>query len=104
MRGTQQRTSIRILNCGTIRPVLPPFPTGVTCLLIDTNDGIALVDTGFGSADYTRPDWRMRLFLGAMRSPRALEETASYRVQHLGYRPDAVRHVIMTHLHIDHAG
>lgn len=96
--------SIRILNCGTIRPFLLPFPTGVTCLLIETNDGIALVDTGFGTADYLRPNWQMRLFLGAIRSPRALEETALQRVQRAGYRPQEVRHVIMTHLHIDHAG
>ena len=40
--------SIRILNCGTIRPYFPHVESGVSCLLVETNDGPVLVDTGFG--------------------------------------------------------
>jgi glyoxylase-like metal-dependent hydrolase (beta-lactamase superfamily II) len=46
----------------------------------------------------------MRFFLAAMRSARSLTETAVHQVQQVGYAPNDVRHIIMTHLHIDHAG
>jgi glyoxylase-like metal-dependent hydrolase (beta-lactamase superfamily II) len=77
---------------------------GITCLLIDTNQGAVLVDTGFGLGDYLRPGPLMRLFTAAMRSPRDLNQTAVNQVQRLGYHPTDVRHILMTHLHIDHAG
>jgi glyoxylase-like metal-dependent hydrolase (beta-lactamase superfamily II) len=96
--------SIRILNCGTIRPYFPIVESGVTCLLVETNVGPVLVDTGFGVGDYLHPGRLMRFFMAMMRSPRDIHETALYQVQRLGHRPADIRHIVMTHLHLDHAG
>ena len=96
--------SIRILNCGTIRPYFPHVESGVSCLLVETNDGPVLVDTGFGVNDYLHPGFRMRFFMRAMRSPHDVNETAFFQIQKLGYKISDVRHIIMTHLHLDHAG
>ena len=95
---------LRFLNCGTIRPYFPRVETGITCLLAETNDGLVLVDTGLGVGDYLRSGRLMRFLTAAMRSPRDINETALYQVRGLGYQPTDVHHIVMTHLHVDHAG
>ncbi len=74
------------------------------CLLIESSDGLVLVDTGFGSADARNPSrlgQPFRLFL----QPRPrLEETALARVEALGFAAADVRHIVATHLDLDHAG
>jgi glyoxylase-like metal-dependent hydrolase (beta-lactamase superfamily II) len=75
------------------------------CLLVESSDGLVLVDTGLGEADvhgshgafHTR---RLRR-LGAALRP---DETALLQITRLGYSPDEVRHVVLTHLDLDHAG
>lgn len=96
--------SIRILNCGTIRPYFPRVESGVTCILVETNKGLVLVDTGMGINDYLHPKPVMRFFLAAMRSERDLSESAFHQIQRLGYKSSDLRHIVMTHLHFDHAG
>ena len=96
--------SIRFLNCGSIRPYFPNVEGGITCILVETNDGLVLVDTGLGTNDYLHSGRLMRFFTAAMRSPRDVNETAIYQIQRLGYQSSDVRHIIMTHLHLDHAG
>ena len=96
--------SIRFLNCGTMRPYFPRVENGITCLLAETNDGLVLVDTGFGIGDYLHPGRFMRFFTAAMRSPCDVNETAIKQIERLGYRSIDVHHIIMTHLHLDHAG
>ena len=96
--------TIRFLNCGTMRPYFPAVKNGVTCFLVETNQGPILVDTGFGTRDYLAPNRFMRFFLTMMRSERNVNETAFYQVQRLGYGPEDVRHILQTHLHLDHAG
>lgn len=95
---------IHHLNCGSINPPLIDVPAIVYCLLVETSLGPVLVDTGFGTRDYRQPSGKMRFFLSYMNSPRRMEETALYQIQRLGFQPDQVRHIIQTHLHIDHAG
>src|SRR5512141_416518 len=90
---------VHILNCGSMRPYLPPLECGVTCLLAETNDGLALVDTGFGAEDIQHPTRSMRIFTGLMRLRGDLDETAVRQVRRLGYAPEDVRHIVMTHLH-----
>lgn len=96
--------TIRFLNCGTMRPYFPPVENGVTCFLLETNQGPVLVDTGFGTRDYLSPTRSMNIFLKLMRAPRDVNETAVHQVQRFGFQPEDVKHIIQTHLHLDHAG
>lgn len=95
--------TIHFLNCLTIRPYFPPVVGGVTCLLVETDQGLVLVDAGVGMRDYEFKGL-MRLFLKAMRSRFDVNETAWAQVQRLGFQPEEVRHLIITHMHLDHAG
>lgn len=74
------------------------------CLLVETPDGLVLVDTGLGTADYARPSWRVRALIMVDRVPCDLNETAISQVINLGYSPKDVRHIFLTHLHSDHSG
>jgi len=66
--------------------------------------GLVLVDTGLGLRDYANPSPRMRAFLRINGVPRDPDETAVRQVEKLGYSPRDVRHIILTHLHLDHSG
>jgi glyoxylase-like metal-dependent hydrolase (beta-lactamase superfamily II) len=78
---------------------------GVThCILAETDDGLLLVDTGFGTRDCLAPTLFMRLMLAMSGTHCDLEETAAKQVERLGYAPDDVRHIALTHFHFDHAG
>ena len=76
------------LNCGTLRLPLgvavvgtgglfTPAPAVIHCLLAETDDGLLLVDTGFGTRDCIRPTPFMRLMMALGGSSRDVEETAS---------------------------
>ncbi len=92
------------LNCGTLNPIYPPVAVVCYCLLLDTANGLILVDTGLGTKDYTQPSGSMRLFTWTNRVPCDLEETAVRQVSKLGFKPEDVRDIVLTHLHLDHAG
>ena len=96
--------TVHFLNCGTMRPYFPRVENGITCLLFETNLGLVLVDSGLGLQDYLHPTKGMNLFLNLMRSPRDVHETALYQMRRIGYKAEDLRHIIQTHLHIDHAG
>lgn len=87
-----------------MRPYFPPIRALVYCLLVETSQGLLLVDTGFGTQDCLNPTPLMRAFTAMLRTPRDLEETALHQIEGLGRRRSDVRHIVMTHMHIDHAG
>jgi glyoxylase-like metal-dependent hydrolase (beta-lactamase superfamily II) len=74
------------------------------CLLIETADGLVLVDTGLGLGDYARPTPLVRAFTALNRVPCDPAETAIRQVVALGFAPEDVHHIALTHLHLDHAG
>jgi len=75
------------------------------CLLVETGDGLVLVDTGFGLRDVERPRARLSPFFLALVSPDFREEmTAIRQIERLGFDPRDVRHIVLTHLDFDHAG
>lgn len=104
------------IDCGTMCPLGKRFVNGdggafergrmvCHCLLVETDDGLLLVDTGLGLADCTRPRERLPWAFRAVTSPLCDEEqTAARRVERLGFRREDVRHIVVTHLDIDHAG
>jgi len=98
------------LNCGSLCPAFSSFmgPRGFMlchCLLIETEDGLVLVDTGFGQADLAEPIKRLGWGFKTMTRPKLdPAETAWAQVQKLGFSVDDVRHIFLTHLDLDHAG
>jgi glyoxylase-like metal-dependent hydrolase (beta-lactamase superfamily II) len=74
------------------------------CLAIEAGDGLVLVDTGFGMEDARNPHQLGRMF-GALMNPRPkVETTALKQLEALGFAPSDVRHIVTTHLDLDHAG
>jgi glyoxylase-like metal-dependent hydrolase (beta-lactamase superfamily II) len=123
------------LSCATLRPLggrrvngdRPPFRAArmvCHCLLIETDRGLVLVDSGFGLSDIARlrnPGAALRSRSGSADSlPRQLArnaystvvtrprldpaDTAIRQVERLGHSPDDVSDIVLTHLDLDHAG
>ena len=93
-----------VLNCATIRPYLLPIDIATCCLLVELEDGLLLVDTGLGTKDHECPSSGIRLFRRLTRLFCPPEQTALNQVIGLGFTAEDVQHIVMTHLHIDHAG
>ena len=75
------------------------------CLLVESNAGLVLVDTGFGLRDVRDPRSRLSGFFLALLSPDFREEmTAVRQIERLGFRAQDVQHIVLTHLDFDHAG
>ncbi|WP_114999219.1 MBL fold metallo-hydrolase [Xanthomonas campestris] len=75
------------------------------CLLLETNAGLVLIDTGFGLRDVAEPRARLSAFFLALVKPDLREDmTAIRQIQRLGFDPRDVRHIVLTHLDFDHAG
>jgi glyoxylase-like metal-dependent hydrolase (beta-lactamase superfamily II) len=106
---------IHHLNCGTCCPAGGRLFDGTSdspfghlvchCLLIETDAGLVLVDTGFGTRDIAHPTRRLSPFFLTLNNIQLRrEETALAQVRALGFDPADVRHIIVTHLDFDHAG
>ncbi len=103
------------LNCGTCCPLGGRLFDGTSsglvrghivghCLLIESNVGLVLVDTGFGRQDVRHPRRISALFRTLNGIQFRPEETAFAQVRALGFDPREVRHIVVTHLDFDHAG
>jgi glyoxylase-like metal-dependent hydrolase (beta-lactamase superfamily II) len=96
---------IRILNGFSKSLPWPPHnKIGAACELVETDQGLLLVDTGLGLHDYQRPTRMMRDFMKVMHAIRDPDLALVRQVTRLGYRPQDVTHIVLTHLHLDHAG
>jgi glyoxylase-like metal-dependent hydrolase (beta-lactamase superfamily II) len=73
-------------------------------LLIESNDGLILVDTGLGTRDYVDESTILKIFKVVTIVPLIPEEAAIRQIEKLGYQPEDVRHIVLTHMHFDHAG
>jgi glyoxylase-like metal-dependent hydrolase (beta-lactamase superfamily II) len=102
---------IHHLNLGSMREVdspegLAPAPAVCHALLVETpSSGLVLVEAGLGTDDVTNPgelleaEWRE--LVGPVLSP---AETAVRQIAALGHDPADVRHIVLTHLDVDHSG
>lgn len=106
---------IHHLNCGTCCPLGGRLFDGSSdgahahlvchCLLVESSDGLVLIDTGYGLRDVEQPHRRLsEFFLKLNNVQLRREETAAARVRGLGFDPADVRHIVLTHLDFDHAG
>jgi glyoxylase-like metal-dependent hydrolase (beta-lactamase superfamily II) len=109
--------SIRVhhINCATMCPASARFVLGegglferarmvCHCLLIESDDGLVLVDTGLGLADIADPTRLGRRFLRRTAPRLDPAETALAQITALGFRARDVRHIVPTHLDLDHVG
>ncbi|MDA2809769.1 MBL fold metallo-hydrolase [Nocardiopsis sp. RSe5-2] len=103
---------IHHMNTGSmalLEPADPGLPAArAVChtLLVETAaDGLVLVEAGLGLDDVRRPgaslDPGWVQAVGPVLDP---EETAVHQVRALGHDPADVRHIVLTHLDVDHAG
>jgi glyoxylase-like metal-dependent hydrolase (beta-lactamase superfamily II) len=90
------------LNCGTMN--MPSAPMVCHVLLVETANGLVLVDSGFGSHDCLDPAKRLGPTRHVVKPILDQRETAAQQVERLGFRRDDVRHIIITHFDIDHIG
>jgi glyoxylase-like metal-dependent hydrolase (beta-lactamase superfamily II) len=74
------------------------------CLLIETDNGLALVDTGLGLQDVAAPKSLPAIFRAAVRPKFDAAETAASQIESLGFARSDVRNIVVTHLDVDHAG
>jgi glyoxylase-like metal-dependent hydrolase (beta-lactamase superfamily II) len=96
---------VHFLNCFTCNARVPSsWHTGALCLLIETSEGLVLVDTGLGQDDYVSRPGILRAFQVITHVPMNPDEAALHQVVRLGYRPEDVRHIVLTHMHFDHCG
>lgn len=107
--------AIHHLNCGTMCPrgarlltgsggLLAPARLVCHCLLIEGAEGLVLVDTGFGSGDVAARGQLGAAFNAVVRPALREQETAAAQLRARGLQPADVRHIVTTHLDLDHAG
>lgn len=101
-------TRVHHLNCASIQGI-SLLGQHLVChvLLLETSDsGLVLVDTGLGSADYldltSRLGWE---FVKGYGRP-ALDPSlaAVEQIRAMGFSAGDVRHIVQTHLDLDHVG
>lgn len=104
------------LNCASNAPLsrwlvngqgglFEPGHTVCHVLLVESSAGLVLVDTGLGRRDIERPEQRFGWSWFFFVRPRLdAAETAAAQLRRLGFDPADVKHVVLTHLDIDHAG
>ena len=84
-----------------------PWTRAESCahvLLIEIADGLVMVDTAFGLQQVQSPK-RLPAPFRAVLQPKLNEaQTALRQVEALGFNASDVRHIVPTHLDIDHAG
>lgn len=103
------------INCGTGCPfggaLFDGRSSGIRgelvchCLVVETEAGLTLVDTGYGLEDVRHPEGRITKPMMAMLNVHLREQdTAIRQLEALGHKASDVRHIILTHLDFDHAG
>jgi glyoxylase-like metal-dependent hydrolase (beta-lactamase superfamily II) len=86
-------------------PVWTPARMVCHCLLIESERGLVLVDSGFGTDDLAAPERRLgSAFVALTRPELDPDATALRQIERLGYSARDVRHVVLTHMDLDHTG
>ena len=97
--------TIHFLNGFTCNTNFPPrWKCGTLELLIESDQGLVLVDTGLGVEDYVHHSGILKVFRALMVVPLDPEEAAIRQVVRLGYKAEEVRNIVLTHMHFDHCG
>ncbi|HEX6226402.1 MAG TPA: MBL fold metallo-hydrolase [Chryseolinea sp.] len=92
------------LNCGTLNS---PFigPAICHCLLIQDNERVLLIDTGFGMLDMKFPDRRIgNDLINKFEIKLDPTLTATYQIGKLDLSPTQVTDIFLSHADFDHVG
>ncbi|MFI7230706.1 MBL fold metallo-hydrolase [Nonomuraea angiospora] len=102
---------IHHLNFGSMREIespdgQPAAPAVCHALLIETPaSGLVLVEAGLGLDDVAKPGEMLEREWAELVEPLlSPDETAVRQVAALGHDPHDVRHIVLTHLDVDHSG
>jgi glyoxylase-like metal-dependent hydrolase (beta-lactamase superfamily II) len=84
----------------------PPRAPHCVChvLLVETDNGLVLVDSGFGIDEGADPAGRVGPVRFITRPVFVPTETAAHQLVRLGFRREDVRHIVVTHFDTDHIG
>lgn len=91
--------------CPTAGKLLPKaFPSEIIChcLIIESNDGLILVDTGMSLDTLYQPKDKLGLMNYVLNVEARPELAMINQLKDLGFSPKDVRHIIPTHLDNDH--
>ncbi len=101
--ATMSDMRVEHLRAAVMNPLpLPGLPAHV--FLLHTDDGLVLVDTGFGTADVTDPARRFGPIRHLLRPDGDPDRTVLHQLRARGLDASDVAHVVLTHLDLDHAG
>jgi glyoxylase-like metal-dependent hydrolase (beta-lactamase superfamily II) len=98
---------IHEIQCGSFCPLhgANPFPTvemPCRCLLVETAQGLVLCDTGFPNKNWFQDSHKIKNFI--LQPVLKNKVSAFDAIQNLGFKPQDVRHIVLSHLDFDHAG
>lgn len=83
-------------------------PKGPVCvchvLLLETDNGLVLIDSGFGIDDCADPKGRIGPVRFFTRPEFEAREAAANQLDRMGFDRADVRHIVLTHLDSDHVG
>jgi glyoxylase-like metal-dependent hydrolase (beta-lactamase superfamily II) len=85
-------------------PIFPRWRISTPCLVVATDRGLLLVDTGLGVHDHVSPEPMVRTFGALLGVVRGEAATAVHQLAATGFEPSDVTDIVLTHLHFDHAG
>lgn len=115
-KGKEETMRVHHLNCGCMCPLGGALYDGFSrsplahlschCLLLETDaHGLVLVDTGIGLQDMAHPGHRLSGFFRLFNNIQFDRRLSAWQqIVDLGFKPEEVRHIILTHLDFDHAG
>ena len=106
--SSQSTMRVHHINCGEIQGLSVCGQHLIChCLLIETpSSGLILIDTGLGMQDLINPVPRFgrEFSYGYARPKRDTALAAISQVRKMGFDPKDVRHIVLTHLDLDHVG
>lgn len=94
---------VHSISCGTFNP---PTVDPLVChvLLCESDQGLVLIDTGLGLADYADPAGRIGPSRRLLRPTSGPADTALRQIEARGHAASDVAHIVVTHLDFDHVG
>lgn len=80
------------------------FDFACHCCLLETEKGLVLIDSGFSQNDLKNRFSRLGAMSISMGEDFKPENSVFRQVQRLGFKPEDVQHIVLTHMDPDHMG